>query len=555
MHEKKFHIILVKPTRYDDDGYPIHWLYGSIPSNSLACMYGIAMDCRDRHVLGNEVEIVIHAFDENNGALNCAKVISTIKKQGGHGLLALVGVQSNQFPRALDLANRFVDESIPVCIGGFHVSGCLAMFKEPTPELEIAMNDGISLFSGEAEESRFDQVIIDAWNNKLKPIYNYTNILPGLDSQPLPYLSAELIKNNLSMSSIDLGRGCPFICSFCSIINVQGHKSRFRSVADLERVVRFNHKIQIKNIFITDDNFARNKNWEAFLDKLIELRGEGLEMTYIIQVDTMCHRIPRFIDKAVKAGITHIFIGIENINPENLALVNKNQNKIINYKQMLLAWKKYPVIILSSYIIGFANDTNDSILRDIETIKRELPIDFLNISILTPLPGSEDHRKLVDEGVWMDSDLNKYDLTHRVTHHPIMTDEEFDQVYEMAWNNYYSFEHMVVVLRRMFALGSNKKLTTIEWLIKFGVVTRVHGIRSYDAGLLRRKNRKDRRPGLPLENPLIFYIKYFFSSIIAASTIWWVYRRLLKKMRQILNDPEKINYIDAAITPSLGTRG
>ena len=222
---------------------------------------------------------------------------------------------------------------------------------------------------------------------------------------------------------------------------------------------------------------------------------------------------------------------------------------------MLLAWKKYPVIILSSYIIGFANDTKDSILRDIETIKRELPIDFLNISILTPLPGSEDHRKLVDEGVWMDSDLNKYDLTHRVTHHPIMTDEEFDQVYEMAWNNYYSFEHMVVVLRRMFALGSNKKLTTIEWLIKFGVVTRVHGIRSYDAGLLRRKNRKDRRPGLPLENPLIFYIKYFFSSIIAASTIWWVYRRLLKKMRQILNDPEKINYIDAAITPSLGTRG
>lgn len=554
---KKFHLILVRPTRYDDEGYPMHWVHElstPAPSNSLACMYGIALDCRDRFVLGQEVEIAIHALDEVDGALNRNKFISTIKKDGGHGLLALVGVQSNQFPRALDLAKPFVEANIPACIGGFHVSGCLAMFPEPTPELKMAMGMGISLFSGEAEERRFDQVLIDAWSNKLKPLYDYTNNLPGLEGQPLPYLPAELLEKGpfrpFSMSTIDLGRGCPFVCSFCCIINVQGHKSRFRSVADLERVIRFNHDIKTNHIFITDDNFARNKNWEAFLDKLIELRKEGLKVSYTIQVDTLCHRIPRFVEKAVMAGICNIFVGIENINPDNLAAVNKRQNKISHYKEMLLAWKKYPVSIIGAYIIGLPNDTKDSILQDIETIKRELPIDILNLSILTPLPGSQDHQNMVEQGIWMDPDLNKYDLTHRVTHHPKMTDEELDEAYEMAWNSFYSLEHMEVALRRLIALRGKNHRPFVLGMVSNSALSRVYGIRSYNTGLLRKKDRKDRRPGLPLENPLAFYLKYFSSTIKAVYASWRVYRYLWKKLRQIANDPERMDYKDMAITPS-----
>jgi radical SAM superfamily enzyme YgiQ (UPF0313 family) len=548
---KRFYILLVKPTRYDDDGYPVHWLRSAMPSNSLACLYGIALDCRDRKILGEDVEIVVEAFDENNYLLDTEHHIRKMNEGGDRGMLALVGVQSNQFPRAIDIAQPFLKQGVPVCMGGYHVSGCLAMFPEPTPELAHAMDSGISLFAGEAEERRFDRVVLDASKRNLQRLYDYSNDLPDLSDQPLPYMEPEHVQRCLSnVSSIDLGRGCPFNCSFCCIINVQGRKSRFRSAEGLEKTVRFNSEIGTRSMFITDDNFARNKNWEVFLDKLIALKEEGIKMSYVIQVDTLCHRIPGFIDKCVAAGVDQVFIGLENINPDNLAAMNKKQNRITEYREMLLAWKRHPVIIWGAYIVGFPNDTRESILHDVELIKRELPIDLLNISILTPLPGSEDHKKLHDAGTWMDPDLNNYDLAHRVTHHPKMTDAELDKVYEDAWDTYYTFDHMSIVLRRMFAMGSNKRLKTVERLTAFGVVTRQHGMRSYDMGIVRLKSRKSRRAGLTLENPIVFYSKYFLQTVKAGSVIIYSYWRLRWKMLQIEKDPNRMSYKDTAIAPS-----
>ena len=84
-------------------------------------------------------------------------------------------------------------------------------------------------------------------------------------------------------------------------------------------LIRANAAQGITSYFITDDNFARNKNWEAILDRIIELRHEhGLKIHLNMQVDTCCHKIPRFIEKAARAGCTKVFIGLENINPDNL---------------------------------------------------------------------------------------------------------------------------------------------------------------------------------------------------------------------------------------------
>ena len=87
---------------------------------------------------------------------------------------------------------------------------------------------------------------------------------------------------------------------------------------------------------------------------------------------------------------------------------------------MLQKWRSHGAITFAGYILGFPADTKKSILRDIEIIKRELPLDILEFFFLTPLPGSEDHKKLLAKGVWMDPDINKYDLNHRVSHHPKM---------------------------------------------------------------------------------------------------------------------------------------
>ena len=552
MGEKIFHLILIKPTRYDIDGYPLHWMRSALPANTLACLYGIADDCRQRNVLGNDVDIRIRVFDECNQRIEPAKLIQEIKNTGGGALIGLVGVQSNQFPRAVDLAKPFRNQGIPVVLGGFHVSGCLAMLAEIPAEIRAAQAMGISIFAGEAEHRRFDQVLKDAYAGAMPALYDYTQQLLDLRNQPLPFLPLEEINRHIDAnSSFDLGRGCPYQCSFCCIINVQGRVSRFRTADDLEKIVRANNDLGINWFFITDDNFARNKNWEAFFDRMISLReNDGIALRLLIQVDMLCHRIPNFIEKAVKAGVDEIFIGMENINPDTLLATNKRQNHITEYRDMLLAWKKYPVVITASYIIGFPNDTKKSILSDMEVIKRELPIDLLNLANLTPLPGSADHKAALESGQWMDPDLNKYDLVHRVTHHARMSDQEWDAAYREAGRSFYSHEHMRTILKRMAALGSNKKLTTINRLVWYGAQFKKRSLPTLDNGLIQLKHRGDRRPGLPRENPLIFYSVYWADVITTLFHVSLMHLRLRWTLRRIRRDPRRRSYLDPAITPT-----
>src|SRR5271166_3182894 len=311
--DRRFVVELIKPSHYDDDGYVIQWWKSWIPSNSLACLYGIATDIAERRTLGPEVAVEIHAYDESHTVIPLGRIIRRIKSADA-GLVCLVGVQSNQFPRAMDLAARFREAGIQVAVGGFHVSGCLAMLPELPPDLEMAGELGVSLFAGEAE-GRLAGLFADALASRLQPIYDFMADLPGLQAQVTPFLPVEIVRRyGETIGAFDAGRGCPFQCSFCTIINVQGRKSRWRDADDVERLVRANLAQGVFRFFITDDNFARNRNWEAIFDRLIEMREkEGLELQFIIQVDTLCHRIPNFVEKAARAGCKRVFIGLENI--------------------------------------------------------------------------------------------------------------------------------------------------------------------------------------------------------------------------------------------------
>src|ERR1044072_1312094 len=101
--DRLFHFVMVKPTHYDDEGYPIVWFRSAIPSNTLACLNGLAQDAQRREVLGPDVEIRLHTYDETNRRVRPRRIIHEIQRSGGKALVALVGVQSNQFPRAVDL--------------------------------------------------------------------------------------------------------------------------------------------------------------------------------------------------------------------------------------------------------------------------------------------------------------------------------------------------------------------------------------------------------------------------------------------------------------------
>src|SRR5262249_32267561 len=196
-------------------------------------------------------------------------------------------------------------------------------------DLDACRELGIAIFAGEAE-GRLDVVLRDAAGGRLAPLYNFMNDLPGMEETPVPFLPKQYVARTLALNtSFDAGRGCPYQCSFCTIINVQGRKSRYRSANDVEHLVRINWAQGISKFFITDDNFSRNRNWVSIFDRLSELREKDkIPLGLMIQVDTLCHKIPNFVEKAKRAGVTRVFIGLENINPDNLIAAKKRQNKI-----------------------------------------------------------------------------------------------------------------------------------------------------------------------------------------------------------------------------------
>src|SRR5271166_2622294 len=497
---RRFQLILIKPSHYGDDGYVIRWWRAMIPSNSLAAVYAIAADSAERQVLGSGVAIDIEAIDETNTRVRVAALIARFRRHLNFGLVALVGVQTNQYPRALDIARPLRAAGIPVAIGGFHISGCLSMLDGGAVDLDACRKMGIAMFAGEAE-GRLDMVLRDAAEGALALEYNFMKDLPDLQGTPVPFLPKRYVARTLGLSaSFDAGRGCPYQCSFCTIINVQGRKSRFRSADDIEKLVRLNWAQGIHKFFITDDNFARNREWEAIFDRLIELREKArIPLGLLVQVDTLCHKIPNFVEKAKRAGVTRVFIGLENINPDNLAAAKKRQNKITEYRKMLLAWRAQGILTLAGYILGFPADTPETIRRDLVIIQKELPVDIVEFFILTPLPGSEDHQVLWRKSVALEEDLNEYDVEHVCTAHPKMSKHEWEGIYREAWSLYYTPEHMKTLLRRMVATGVPMG-SLLKVLVTFAMTVRLEKVHPLQAGIFRLKRPSERRPGLPRES-------------------------------------------------------
>ncbi len=175
---------------------------------------------------------------------------------------------------------------------------------------------------------------------------------------------------------------------------------------------------------------------------------------------------------------------------------------------------------------------------------------MLEFFFLTPLPGSEDHKKLLEKGVWMDRDLNKYDLYNRVSHHPVMSDEEWEEAYRQAWYSFYSRDHLETILRRLAALPGAKLRGKTIMLFEFFLMYTIEKLHPLEGGIFRLKFRRDRRPGMPIVHPLIFYPSYAFETVakhakyaLAILHACWLYWR-------ISHDPGKLAYTDLAITPT-----
>ncbi len=492
MPPHRLHVVYIRPSKYDDDGYVMRFWRGVLPSNTLACLEGLTRTLAEQAALGSDVALTVDVFDDTVQHIPIARLARMNRRPDTRVVVGFAGVQSNQFCRAGDLALELRAAGVPVMIGGFHVSGMLALFGEPTPDLQRLLDGGVTLVKGEAEAPGvLEQILRDALHDEMKPIYDIQEF-PDLTSAPVPRVNTKLQRRFLTkqMATIDTSRGCPFNCSFCTIINVQGRKMRYRSADCVLKAIDENYANGISVYFFTDDNFSRNPVWEDVFNGLIARRERGMNVIFMMQIDTQAHKIPGFVEKAARAGCYLTFIGMESVNQKNLAAIGKKQNHVDQYGDMVDLWHRNNVQVHVGYIIGLPHDSRESIRQDMEVLLNQVRVDIASLFMLTPLPGSKDHWRMVQEGVPMDADFNNFDSQHETFRHPCMAPGEWRASYNEAMRTLYSTESIVNALLRAPRSHRSHIFWTSMWY-RYCAIENVHPM---STGFLRLKDRRSRRP-------------------------------------------------------------
>lgn len=495
------HIVLIKPSKYDDDGYVVRFWKGVLPSNTLSVLYGLTEDVKKRRLFG-DIEIRVDTFDETAEKVPIKKIVRWSRRPATKLVVCLVGVQTNQFPRALDLGKQFRAYGLDVIIGGFHTSGTINMLSPQEPDMQELFQESIVVVSGEVE-GKWEGILADALNGRLKPLYSFAQDLKSLvdiENAPHPVISPKTMKHfaRSTFGTVDTSRGCPFACTFCTIINVQGRKMRERSPEEIAELVRHNYReLGIDFYFFTDDNFARKKLWRETFEVLIRLREEGIKTTFAMQVD-LARKPKDFVRLAGEAGCSQVFIGMESVNPENLKAGGKPQNKVEEYVDIIREWHEAGVSVHVGYIIGFPFDTKDQLPRDIQYLMDVIHPDIASFFMMTPLPGSEDHLQMKKRGDWMDPDFNKRDSFHATIQHPHMTADEWTRAYENAWKSFYSKENLTKILSRWSHDPTTywNVMINLIWYKNASLIEREHPM---IAGFFRMKDRRSRRPGFAVD--------------------------------------------------------
>jgi radical SAM superfamily enzyme YgiQ (UPF0313 family) len=377
----------------------------------------------------------------------------------------------------------------------------MAMSTTTPPECQEMLDEGVTLVLGEVE-GRWGAILQDALADRLQPLYNYLDTPPDLANMPLPRASRRTQRHFVKAHSgtIDAGRGCPFSCSFCTIINVQGRRMRARSATAILGQIRENYWLEgrrgVHHYFFTDDNFVRNPQWEAIFDGLIRFREEeGIHVDFMMQVDVQAPRVPGFVDKAARAGCAQVFIGMESVRDDNLQAGGKPQNRAADYRDMIARWHEVGVVCHVGYIIGFPCDTYERVMEDVRTLRETLHVDQASFFMLAPIPGSRDHQTAVRAGAALDPDYNNYDSFHATTTHPRMSKQEWERAFRDAWVEFYSFDHM---RRSLLAQNPHTYWGVLKNLIWYRAGM-IEGAHPMITGFFRLKDRRSRRPTFPVE--------------------------------------------------------
>ena len=364
---------------------------------------------------GHEVVLI----DGNAKAMTRPELVEYCRQEN----IELVGIGSmtRMVARAYLVADALREAGIKVVMGGPHVTECPdeALGRDGGPRHA----DAVAL--GEADAT-WPQIVNDAANGCLREVYTPETDAKGNDVkpslQPYPYIPWEsldleqfslvpqFLKPLMSkfgegwgkffVVPIETGRGCPYGCEFCTVTGFFGDSIRFRTNDSVvEELLRLKARAKEERgqvaVFFIDDNLAINK--KRLKSLLQDIIAADAQLPWVAQISANLLGDEELVDLIADAGARWIFIGMESIDPANMADVNKTFSKPANYQAVLDGLARRNIYAITSFIFGMDNDTvgvSDRTVDEIETWPPGLPV----FGQLTPFPATPLYDRLAKTG-------------------------------------------------------------------------------------------------------------------------------------------------------------
>jgi radical SAM superfamily enzyme YgiQ (UPF0313 family) len=262
--------------------------------------------------------------------------------------------------------------------------------------------------------------------------------IQDLDSIPHPDFSLVHDWKPSQIYPISTSRGCPYGCSFCSVISMFGRQCRFKSVEATMQELRYASAASTATKFIVDDNFAANKSRSrAILERVID---ERIKMLWAAQVRTDIAGDPKLLRLMADSGCHTLHIGFESINPATLAAYKKEQSHE-NIITCIKTVKDHGIHIHGMFVLGADTDTLETI-HETGDFAIRLGIDTVQFLILTPLPGTQLFQDMLDQGRLLHTDWSKYDVQHVVFRPQRMSPTTLQLEPLKAMGRFYSWKYI-----------------------------------------------------------------------------------------------------------------
>ena len=415
-------VVIIKPSKYMADGFVERFRRGFMPNSTVPYMRSmVPVEVDGMPVETKTVDEYVHTD------LQYLKLL--LGPQGKRTLVALVGVQSHQFHRALDLAAYAQSNGCMTVIGGPHVMTC---------DTSMFHGRGVSFALAEAELV-WSKILQDAACGEMQPVYGSDRRWQQELEAPVlaPPSRSDLGRYVIPMLGVYPARGCPFLCNFCSVIKIAGRRIRSQSIATTLASLRAAKAAGVRTIMFTSDNFNKYPEAETLLAAMIE---DQLGLDFFVQCDTQIARQEHLVALLGKAGCFQMFVGVESFNRQTLLAAHKGQNRPEMYRDIVRLCREYGISSHFSNIIGFPQDTEREVREHVQVL-REMAPTWASFYILCPIPGTEQYEDFLAQGLITETNLDRFDTTCLTWRHPSLSRERLSELLFDCYRKFFSLPH------------------------------------------------------------------------------------------------------------------